>query len=123
MISTFITEILSCIPVEDAWTNWRGESNAICYDNSAFWWAHSVGLSKMYKRHSLTLQAINIATDLWVLGLPIPMLWGLQLKLKKKIYLVLMFSVGIVYVSPPTFQSTLTPLVSPSSASSGSLVC
>ncbi|OJI98266.1 hypothetical protein ASPVEDRAFT_37710 [Aspergillus versicolor CBS 583.65] len=81
MISTFITEILSCIPVEDAWTNWRGESNAICYDNSAFWWAHS---------------AINIATDLWVLGLPIPMLWGLQLKLKKKIYLVLMFSVGIV---------------------------
>lgn len=48
------------------------------------------------------MQAINIATDLWVLGLPIPMLWGLQLKLKKKIYLMLMFSVGIVYVSPST---------------------
>jgi hypothetical protein len=43
-------------------------------------------------------QAINIATDLWIIGMPIPMLLKLQLKLKKKIYLVLMFSVGIVYV-------------------------
>ncbi|KAL5337894.1 hypothetical protein BJX70DRAFT_408962 [Aspergillus crustosus] len=40
--------------------------------------------------------AINIATDLWVLALPIPMLLKLQLKARKKVYLVLMFSVGII---------------------------
>ena len=33
-------------------------------------------------------QAINIATDLWILGMPIPLLLKLQLKLKKKIYLL-----------------------------------
>lgn len=32
------------------------------------------------------------------------MLWGLQLKLKKKIYLVVMFSVGIVYVCPSSLS-------------------
>ncbi|KAL3442247.1 hypothetical protein BJX65DRAFT_299172 [Aspergillus insuetus] len=81
MVSTTITAILSCVPVEKMWTNWMGVQEGICFDNNAFWWAHS---------------AINIATDLWIIGMPIPMLLKLQLKLKKKIYLVLMFSVGIV---------------------------
>ncbi|KAJ5496504.1 hypothetical protein N7463_008491 [Penicillium fimorum] len=81
MISTFTASILSCIPVEEAWSSWKGESNALCYNNNAFWWAHS---------------GINIATDLWVIGLPIPMLFGLQLKTRKKVYLVLMFSIGII---------------------------
>lgn len=42
MISTLITEILACIPVEEAWSRWKGESTALCYDNTTFWWAHSV---------------------------------------------------------------------------------
>ncbi|KAL4739336.1 hypothetical protein BDV11DRAFT_205185 [Aspergillus similis] len=78
MISTTITAILACVPVDKMWTNWMGNHEGVCYDNNAFWWAHS---------------AINIATDLWILGMPIPMLLKLQLKLKKKIYLLLMFSV------------------------------
>ncbi|KAJ5870824.1 hypothetical protein N7455_005765 [Penicillium solitum] len=86
MMSTFIIEILACIPVEEAWSRWKGESTVLCYDNTSFWWAHS---------------AINIATDLWLIGLPIPMLLGLQLKTRKRIYLVLMFSIGIVWVQPP----------------------
>ncbi|KAJ0417383.1 hypothetical protein BJY00DRAFT_325692 [Aspergillus carlsbadensis] len=81
MVSTTIAAILACVPVEKMWTNWMGVQEGICYDNNAFWWAHS---------------AINIATDLWIIAMPIPMLVKLQLKLKKKIYLVLMFSVGIV---------------------------
>ncbi|KAI1385913.1 uncharacterized protein F4822DRAFT_357565 [Hypoxylon trugodes] len=81
MISTTITEILSCIPVEYAWSSWSGTGEGVCYDNTAFWWAHS---------------AINIATDLWILGLPIPLIFRLQLGLKKRIYLILMFSVGII---------------------------
>jgi hypothetical protein len=57
---------------------------------ATFWWVHS---------------ALNIATDLWIIGLPIPSLIKLQLGLKKKIYLVLMFSVGIVYVVYPMIMS------------------
>ncbi|OQE73526.1 hypothetical protein PENNAL_c0086G02726 [Penicillium nalgiovense] len=81
MISTFITEILAYILVEEAWSTWKGESTALYYDNNAFWWAHS---------------AINSATDLWVIGLPVPMLFGLQIKTSKKIYLILIFNIGIV---------------------------
>lgn len=42
MISTTIAAILACIPVEDAWRNWAGDTGALCYDNNAYWWAHSV---------------------------------------------------------------------------------
>jgi hypothetical protein len=48
-----------------------------------------------------SLQALNIATDVWILTLPIPQLLNLQLGKKKKIYLIMMFSVGLVYVHPP----------------------
>ena len=42
MVSTTITEILSCVPVPYAWSRWSGEGHGLCYDNTAFWWAHSV---------------------------------------------------------------------------------
>jgi hypothetical protein len=42
MVSTTITTILSCVPVEKLWTNWMDVQEGICYDNNAFWWAHSV---------------------------------------------------------------------------------
>ncbi|AEO69783.1 uncharacterized protein THITE_2120508 [Thermothielavioides terrestris NRRL 8126] len=81
MVSTTIAAILACIPVQYAWSAWTGSGDGVCFDNNSFWWAHS---------------AINIATDLWILALPIPQLLKLQLGKKKKIYLILMFSVGIV---------------------------
>ncbi|KAL2753850.1 hypothetical protein ACRALDRAFT_2109384, partial [Sodiomyces alcalophilus JCM 7366] len=95
MLSTFITAILACIPVEDAWTAWSGVGKSVCYDNNAFWWAVS---------------AINIATDLWILALPIPQLLRLQLGTRKKIYLILMFSVGIIItvMSIIRFEGLLT---------------
>ncbi|AEO59411.1 hypothetical protein MYCTH_2030430, partial [Thermothelomyces thermophilus ATCC 42464] len=83
MVSTVIAAILACVPVEYAWSAWTGSGEGVCFDNNAFWWAHS---------------AINIATDLWILALPIPQLLRLQMGRKKKIYLVLMFSVGIVVI-------------------------
>ncbi|KAI8713826.1 CFEM domain-containing protein [Fusarium sp. LHS14.1] len=81
MVTTTITAILACVPVAAAWTNWKGTKEGVCYDNNAFWWAHS---------------AINIVTDLWIIALPIPQLIKLQLGRKKKIYLIMMFSVGII---------------------------
>ncbi|ROT36448.1 hypothetical protein SODALDRAFT_335548 [Sodiomyces alkalinus F11] len=95
MVSTFIAAVLACIPVEYAWSAWSGTGEGICYDNNAFWWAVS---------------AINIATDLWILALPIRQLLSLQLGTKKKIYLILMFSVGLVItiVSIIRFEGLLT---------------
>ncbi|KAK4035178.1 hypothetical protein C8A01DRAFT_48565 [Parachaetomium inaequale] len=81
MVSTTIAAILTCVPVQSAWSAWTGTAEGVCCDNNTFWWAHS---------------AINIATDLWILALPIPQLLKLQLGRKKKIYLVMMFSVGLV---------------------------
>ncbi|KAF4967937.1 hypothetical protein FSARC_4590 [Fusarium sarcochroum] len=95
LFSTTITAILACVPVQAAWTNWKGDAEGMCYDNNAFWWAHS---------------AINIITDLWIIGLPIPGLLKLQLGTKKKIFLILMFSVGIVItvVSIVRFSGLIT---------------
>ncbi|KAH8173187.1 CFEM domain-containing protein [Sarocladium implicatum] len=95
MISTFIASILACIPVEYAWVSWKGEGDGICYDNNAFWWA---------------VAGINIATDVFILALPIPQIIRLQLGLKPKIYLVMMFNVGIIItvISIVRFEGLLT---------------
>lgn len=42
MVSTTITAILACVPVAYAWSAWSGTGEGVCYDNNAFWWAHSV---------------------------------------------------------------------------------
>lgn len=44
MISTIIALILSCVPVQATWSNWTGESGGVCFNNTAFFWAHSVRL-------------------------------------------------------------------------------
>ncbi|KAH6640613.1 hypothetical protein F5144DRAFT_590053 [Chaetomium tenue] len=83
MVSTTIAAIFACVPVESAWVAWTGTAEGVCFDNNAFWWAHS---------------AINIATDVWILALPIPQLLSLQLGTRKKVYLIMMFSVGLVVI-------------------------
>ncbi len=42
----------------------------------------------------------NLITDIWIFLLPIPMIWGLQLQVKKKLLLSLIFCIGLAYVSP-----------------------
>lgn len=124
MISTFITEILSCIPVEDAWTNWRGESNAICYDNSAFWWAHSVGHPRYTDNDSLTLAGYQHRHGSMGPRTPNPNALGSPAQAEEEdlshAHVQCRHRVRIP-VNPPNIL--LTPLVSPSSASSASRVC
>ncbi|KAL2015205.1 hypothetical protein VTK56DRAFT_6070 [Thermocarpiscus australiensis] len=43
MVSTTIAAILACVPVEAAWSAWTGAGEGVCFNNNAFWWAHSVG--------------------------------------------------------------------------------
>jgi len=73
--------------------------------------------------------ALNTATDVLVLVLPIPHIWKLQLSRARKLSLIFLFSFGLLYatisvscaVDPSALPITdnFTPLVFPSSASSG----
>lgn len=49
--------------------------------------------------------AISVVLDLIILGLPIPALLGLHMNTRKKIGLVLMFSVGTMFVFHPLSSS------------------
>jgi hypothetical protein len=42
----------------------------------------------------IVIGALNVVTDIMVLVLPMPHLWGLQIPLKKKIALIIIFSIG-----------------------------
>lgn len=47
MVSTTVATILACIPVQAIWTAWTGSGEGMCYNNSAFWWAHSVSIYRL----------------------------------------------------------------------------
>jgi hypothetical protein len=74
-----ITGLFNCTPVSYIWTSWDGEHTGKCINFHVFAWAHA---------------AINIVLDLVILAVPIPELLRLSLSMKKKIYIIMMFSIG-----------------------------
>lgn len=76
-----LATIFHCTPVSYTWTSWTGETTGYCADFNAFAWAHAI---------------INIILDLFIMTLPLPLLWKLNMGLKRKLFLMLMFSVGIL---------------------------
>lgn len=85
LTSTIVT-LFNCLPVSYIWTSWDGQHTGKCINFSIFAWAHA---------------AINIALDIAIIGVPIPELLRLSMNMKKKVYVVAMFSVGALYVSSP----------------------
>ncbi|KAJ8128635.1 hypothetical protein O1611_g5000 [Lasiodiplodia mahajangana] len=79
-IAFTLTGIFYCTPVSYIWTGWARETEGHCINFNAFAWAHAV---------------TSIVQDLWIIGLPLPSLLNLQLGTRKKIHLILMFSVGL----------------------------
>ncbi len=73
--------VFNCLPISYTWTKWTGETQGSCINLNAFAWAHAI---------------INIVFDLFIMFLPIPQLLHLHLGRRKKIHLVLMFSVGLL---------------------------
>jgi hypothetical protein len=82
-LTSLIAFVFSCIflcsPISLAWTQWDGEHTGKCNNNNALSYANA---------------SIGILLDLVALSLPIPQIWKLQLSLRKKIGVLLMFSVG-----------------------------
>lgn len=79
-----IVSIFQCRPISYYWHRWDGEHEGSCLDPSAIAWVNA---------------AISISLDIWMIGIPLSQLNGLNLDCKKKVGVGAMFSVGLLCVS------------------------
>ncbi|ORY01680.1 hypothetical protein BCR34DRAFT_91515 [Clohesyomyces aquaticus] len=79
MITFSLAAVFVCSPVNYAWLKWDGLHKGKCVNNNALAFSHA---------------AWGILTDFVTLALPITQIWNLHLATKKKIGVLLMFSVG-----------------------------
>jgi glucan phosphoethanolaminetransferase (alkaline phosphatase superfamily) len=73
--------IFQCKPVNYFWTKWDGEHVGTCADVNAI---------------TVSSAAINIALDIWIMGVPLSQLKQMNLDWRKKIGVGMMFSVGVL---------------------------
>ncbi|KAF2689677.1 hypothetical protein K458DRAFT_130917 [Lentithecium fluviatile CBS 122367] len=79
MIAFVFATIFICSPVSLVWKAWDGEHMGKCGNNNHLAFSHA---------------AFSILLDFVALSLPISQIWSLQLSMKKKIGVLLMFGVG-----------------------------
>ncbi|KAK2730127.1 integral membrane protein [Colletotrichum kahawae] len=72
---TVFGSIFMCVPVQAFW----GDGTGRCMDRLAFWFSNA---------------ALNIATDIIIVAIPIPLIRTLQISRKQKIALIMVFAVG-----------------------------
>jgi hypothetical protein len=78
-IAFALAAVFVCSPISFAWKQWDGESKGQCINNNSLAFTHA---------------AFSIFLDFVTLSLPITQIWNLHLAMKKKIGVLLMFSVG-----------------------------
>lgn len=88
-IAFAIASNLQCIPFAYMWD--KSIPGGKCFDVDAFFKASS---------------APNIATDVVILGLPIPLVWGLKASFVRKVGLMAVFAAGSMYVDSHFFLSS-----------------
>ncbi|KAK1689893.1 hypothetical protein BDP55DRAFT_691324 [Colletotrichum godetiae] len=76
-----ILTFTQCRPLNKYWLGWDGEQAGVCMD---------------FNKLVLTHVGFNILLDIWMLILPLTQLYKLNLGLKKKIGVIMMFSVGLL---------------------------
>lgn len=79
MLAFGLAATFVCSPINYAWKQWDGEHAGKCVNNNSLAFSHA---------------AFSILIDFVTLSLPITQIWNLQLGMKKKIGVLLMFSVG-----------------------------
>ncbi|KAK1984570.1 CFEM domain-containing protein [Colletotrichum cereale] len=79
-IAFLSASLASCRPLHHVWDGWTGETEGKCFNVNASGLAHA---------------ALNLALDVWMLLLPASQIYKLNVPLKQKTGVVLMFSVGI----------------------------
>jgi hypothetical protein len=79
MIAFCLAATFVCSPIRFAWLQWDNEHTGKCINNNTLAFTHA---------------AHSIFVDFITLSLPLTQIWKLHLALKKKIGVLLMFSVG-----------------------------
>lgn len=79
------------------WT-WGSFFSAVfrCTPIPSFWDPTIPGVCPHAMAGRVVTASLNSATDVTMLALPIPMMWGLQMKIRQKIGLLCIFGVGIL---------------------------
>lgn len=85
LITFVLISVFQCNPLKGAYLRWDGEHDFKCNNINAQGWAAAV---------------FNMILDIVVMVMPLPELYGLNLSMRKKIGLLCMFSLGILYATP-----------------------
>ncbi|KAJ0109478.1 uncharacterized protein J7T55_000404 [Diaporthe amygdali] len=94
-----LTIMFQCTPISYYWTKWDLQHTGHCIDTYRF---------------MLIGWSILIATDFWVMWLPLPMVARLQLSLRKKLLISVMFATGLAVTAigiaklPMVYRATHT---------------
>jgi hypothetical protein len=84
LIAFVLISVFQCRPLDGAWLHWDGEGNYQCNHINAQGWSAAI---------------LNMILDILVMALPLRQLYRLRLSVKKKIYVMCMFSLGTLCVS------------------------
>lgn len=86
-VAFFVATLFQCWPINHAWLQLEEWHQGSCNDVHLQGWLSA---------------GFNIVIDVIILVLPTRELCRLQMSTKKKLFLVVIFSVGVLYVSPGT---------------------
>lgn len=79
MVSITLATTFQCWPVRGAWTAWDGTFEGKCFSLTPLVWAGAI---------------LTIVLDAATLILPMPALWKLNMTVKKRLQIMLMFGIG-----------------------------
>ena len=91
-VSTILASALICRPLSYSWD--KSIPGGTCGDQKSL---------------DLYIGIVNLLLDICVVVLPMPVLWGLQMAISKKLMLSGMFGLGIVY-APPIPWAQIDPI-------------
>ncbi|KAL4934212.1 CFEM domain-containing protein [Aspergillus undulatus] len=80
-VAMLFANIFSCTPVSYIWTLWDGEHEGSCINHEKVIWSHAI---------------MNIFFDIAIIALPMPTLFKLNMSVRKKVGVVVMFAVGLL---------------------------
>lgn len=94
-LSFVVGSLVQCVPLSFTWEQFRDNSNSFhghCVNVHAFGWANA---------------AINVAVDVWLIGIPLFKLYKLDTHWRRKLSAAIMFMTGVMCdCSPPFFILT-----------------
>lgn len=90
-MSTTIADLAICVPRHGE--TWSSPQFAVqCYPILNMTWAQGI---------------YGLVSDLYIFILPLPVLWGLQMALRKKLAITAIFFAGLMYFVPPISRNLL----------------